>query len=57
MISLIKYVNTLKLKGVYALMKKEGFRLYEASAAYGYSDPNYVSTLYKRMFGQNITDA
>lgn len=55
-ISLIKYVNTIKLKGVYALMKKEGFKLYEASAAYGYTDPNYVSALYKRMFGQNITD-
>jgi len=54
--SLIKYVNTIKLKGVYAMMKKEGFKLYEASAAYGYTDPNYVSALYKRMFGQNITD-
>lgn len=54
--SLIKYVNTIKLKGVYALMKKEGFKLYKASAAYGYTDPNYVSALYKRMFGQNITD-
>ena len=56
-ISLIKYVNTLKLKGVYALMKKEGYRLYEAATTYGYSDPNYVSTLYKRMFGQNITES
>lgn len=55
-ISLIKYVNTVKLKCVYALMKKEGLHLYEAAAAYGYSDPNYVSALYKRMFGKNITD-
>ena len=56
-ISLIKYVNTLKLKGVYALIKKEGCKLYEAAATYGYSDPNYVSALYKRMFGQNITES
>jgi transcriptional accessory protein Tex/SPT6 len=28
---------------------------YEAASMLGYSDPNYVSALYKKLFGHNIT--
>ena len=54
--SLIRYVNTAKLKGVEALMEKEHIRLYEAARRFGYQDANYVSGLYKKIFGRNITD-
>ena len=37
-------------------MEKENLKLYEASQLFGYSDANYVSFLYKKMFGRNITD-
>ncbi len=54
-ITLIRYVNMVKLKGVQNLMEKNRMKLYEAAAEFGYSDPNYVSALYKRIFGRNIT--
>lgn len=54
--TLIRYVNTAKLKGVEALMEKEHIRLYEAARRFGYQDANYVSGLYKKIFGRNITD-
>lgn len=53
--TLIKYANALKLKNIRRAMKKERITLSEASRRYGYQDPNYVSLLYKRMFGHNIT--
>ena len=54
--NMLKYVNTAKLEAVKALMEKERLRLWEAAALFGFSDPNYVSRLYKRYFGKNITD-
>lgn len=54
-VSLIKYANTVKLQGVKTLMEKEGLRLYEAATHFGYSDPNYASRLYRKIFGVNIT--
>ena len=32
------------------------FDLYKAAEFFGYSDPSYVSRLYKKLFGSNITD-
>lgn len=55
-ISLIKYINKTKLDGLKMLMDRENIHLYEAAALYGYSDPNYVSRLYKQLYGYNITD-
>ncbi len=55
--TLIKYVNTAKLRGIRNLITKENVKLYKAAELYGYSDSNYVSSLYKKMFGHNITDA
>ena len=54
--SIIKYVNTVKLQGVKTLMEKENLHLYEAAAHFGFGDPNYVSRLYRKYFGMNITE-
>ena len=54
-ITLIKYVNMVKLKNIHALMQKENLKLYEAAQIYGYTDANYVSALYKKTFGRSIT--
>lgn len=54
-VTVMKYINTLKLKSIKRMMKKEKITLYEASKRYGYQDPNYVSLLYKKLFGRNIT--
>ncbi len=54
-ITLISYVNHAKLSGVKNLMEKEGLKLKEACLRFGYTDPNYVSHLYKKTFGRTIT--
>ena len=54
-VSLIRYCNTEKLQAIRALMEKEQIHLYEASALFGYSDPNYVSRLFKKYYGYHIT--
>ena len=55
-VSLITFVNQAKLTRIRTEMERENLRLYEAAVRYGYNDPNYVSRLYKRYFGKNITD-
>ena len=52
----IKYVNGEKLSAIKKLMEKEHVHLYEAAAHFGYNDPNYVSRLFKKYYGYNITD-
>ena len=54
--TLIRYINKIKLENIKALLDNTNLRLYEAAAVYGYTDPNYVSRLYKQLFGYNITD-
>lgn len=54
-ISLIKYINTTKLQKIQAIMQIENLKLHEAAQIFGYSDANYVSNLYKKTFGRNIT--
>ena len=54
--TLMRYLNTTKLKSMQMLMQKENLKLREAALLYGYSDPNYVSALYRKLFGHNITD-
>ena len=54
--SLITFVNQAKLTRIRTEMEQENLRLYEAARRYGYTDANYVSRLYKRYFGKNITD-
>ena len=55
-ISFQKYVNYEKLEAIKNLMEKEPVHLYEATALFGYTDPNYVSRLFKKYYGYNITD-
>ncbi len=55
-ITFMRYVNQEKLERIKSLMEIEKVRLYQAAAMYGYSDPNYVSRLFKRYYGYNITD-
>lgn len=54
--TIMKYINRLKLENIKTLIDHKSVRLYEAAAMYGYTDPNYVSRLYKQLFGRNITD-
>lgn len=53
---LMHFVNQVKLSKIRAVMKHENLKLYEAAELYGYSDPNYVSRLFKKYYGKNITD-
>ncbi len=53
--SVMKYINTIKLKNIQSLMETKNMKLYDAAQMFGYADPNYVSSLYKKMFGRNIT--
>ncbi len=54
--SIKRYINTEKLQSIKMLMKTEHLALYEAAAHFGYSDPNYVSRLFKKYYGYNITN-
>lgn len=54
--TIMRYINKLKLEKIKTLMDEANLHLYEAATIYGYNDPNYVSRLYKRLFGYNITD-
>ena len=56
-VTIKRYINQMKLERIKILMEDKQLRLYEAAAVYGYSDPNYVSRLYKQFFGKNITDS
>lgn len=53
----MRFINRIKLMKIRMLMERERMKLYEAAEQYGFSDPNYVSKLYKKLFGQNITDS
>jgi AraC-like DNA-binding protein len=55
--TLMHFINTVKLSSIRSLMEKEGLTLSQAAQRYGYADPNYVSRLYKQYFHINITDA
>lgn len=52
---LIRYINIHKLTDIKNLLEKEDLPMYKVAEMYGYADPNYVSSLYKKLFGRNIT--
>ena len=54
-LTLIKYCNQLKLQKIEELMERENMRLHEAAALFGFNDPNYVSTLFKKYRGYSVT--
>ncbi|MBQ8322453.1 MAG: helix-turn-helix domain-containing protein [Clostridia bacterium] len=55
-VSLIMFINQTKLSKIRSVMKRENRKLYEAAEPYGYSDPNYMSRLFKKYYGKNVTD-
>lgn len=55
-VTVMHYINKTKLEAIKTVMDNTDLHLYEAAAMYGYNDPNYVSRLYKKIFGHNITD-
>lgn len=54
--SLIKFINQTKLSRIRNIMQKEKIKLNEAAYLMGYSDPNYVSKLFKKYYGFNISE-
>ena len=54
--TVMSYINRMKLEGIRNIMENEHLPLCKAAELYGYSDPNYVSRLYKKIFHANITD-
>lgn len=54
--TVIKFINRVKLSGICDLMDREGLPLNRAAELYGFSDPNYVSRLYRSYYGMCITD-
>lgn len=54
-IPVMKYINQIKLQNIHNLMETRGMKLYDAAAMFGYADPNYVSSLYRKIFGHTIT--
>ena len=54
--TVMQYINRVKLEQVRALMQHTHLHLYEAAALCGYAHPNYVSRLYKKIYGRNITE-
>lgn len=54
--TVMSYINHVKLDKIRTVLEKEHLPLYKASELYGYTDPNYVSRLYKKMFHANISD-
>lgn len=55
--SVIRFINETKLSRVKMLMESNQLSLRQASAQYGFSDPNYVSKLYKKYYNETITQA
>ncbi|MBO4868770.1 MAG: helix-turn-helix transcriptional regulator [Clostridia bacterium] len=53
--SVIRFINEVKLDNVRNLMETRNIPLWQAAAQYGFSDPNYVSKLYKKYYNENIT--
>lgn len=55
-VPMMTYINKIKLENIRTAMEREKITLWRAAENYGYSDPNYVSRLYKKMYGVNITE-
>jgi hypothetical protein len=54
--TVIEYVNKTKLKKVRELVITKKLTLREAGESVGLNDENYVSRMYKKYFGHNISD-
>ena len=54
-IPLTEYISRCKLNHMTELMRRYGYSLAEACEHVGYSDPNYVSRLFKKYYGTTVT--
>ena len=54
-IPMMTFINRIKLERIHTLIHREKLPLYRAAELFGYSDPNYVSRLYRKLFGTSIT--
>ena len=54
---IIRYINEIKLNAVRTMMENAQIPLNQAAQQYGFTDPNYVSKLYKKYYRQSITYA
>ena len=55
--SVIRFINETKLTQIRLLMANTQCSLGQAVAQYGFSDPNYVSKLYKKYYFESITQS
>ena len=55
--SVMSFINRAKLTEILVLMRKEKLSLQKAAALYGYSNPHYVSRLFKKYYAINISEA
>lgn len=55
--SVMRFINELKLSHVKTMMTEKRVTLAQASGQLGYTDPNYVSKLYRKYYQENITTA
>ena len=55
--SVIRFINEIKLTHVKSLMENNNLSLKQASMQYGFSDPNYVSKLYKKYYNETLSQA
>lgn len=53
--SLIRFINEAKLSLIRNMMENEQTTLAKAATQYGFTDPNYVSRLYKKYYNETIT--
>ena len=55
-ISLIEYINRLKLSRMTELMRKFHYTIAEAGEMVGFSDANYVSRIFPKYFGMTVSE-
>lgn len=55
-VSMIEYINRRKLTHMLELIRRYGYTLAEAGSHVGYTDVNYISRLFKKFYGMNITE-
>ena len=53
---MIEYINRRKLTHMLELIRRYGYTLAEAGSHVGYTDVNYISRLFKKFYGMNITE-
>ena len=55
--TVIRFINEIKLAHVRTMLINTNVTLAQAALQYGFSDPNYVSKLYKKYYNETITHA